>query len=214
MKGIDVHGDKGIIYWPEVYDDGFHFAFVKQSEGKTFIDPRVKENVRGAKVAGLYVGRYHYGRPDHNTASEELKHFLAVDRPKVGELLPVLDNEVSVSPNWTLRFLEGLEKKLGTPPIHYTYSSFLDQLLNRSTLQMERRLKRFPLWLADWGPNDGKEHPSKRFPGFNLVIHQFTSHGHLPGVVGNVDEDALKVPIKTLVYKRRHKIKAVLGHMC
>lgn len=84
IHGIDVHGRKGAVDWVRVQRFGVSFAWLKASEGKTFVDARFAENRRAAKAAGIRVGAYHYARPDSNTAREEADNFLRLAQPVRG----------------------------------------------------------------------------------------------------------------------------------
>jgi GH25 family lysozyme M1 (1,4-beta-N-acetylmuramidase) len=188
VKGVDVNGKKGQIDWRRVRNAGFEFAFVKATEGRTFDDPRFSFNRRAAKAAGLKVGAYHFARPDNNTPEAEAHHFLRVARPRRGELLPVLDWETDPpTASWAVRFLETVEHAIGAAPIFYTFPDFL-----RRTGSFGQ-LRRFPLWYARYGLNDGGVHPATPPQGFKFAVHQFTSRGHVPGINGFVDLDLLKL---------------------
>src|SRR5437763_15017263 len=187
MKGVDVNGAKGQIDWRRVRNAGFEFAFLKATEGRTFDDERFSFNRRAAKAAGLKVGAYHFARPDNNTPEAEAHHFLRVARPQRGELLPVLDWEKDPpTASWAIRFLETVEHAIGAAPILYTFPDFL-----RRTGTFGQ-MRRFPLWYARFGPNDGGVHPATPPQGYLFAVHQFTSRGHVPGIGGLVDLDLLK----------------------
>lgn len=197
MRGVDVHGAKGPVDWRRVRASGFEFAFLKATEGRTFDDERFNFNRRAAKAARLVVGAYHFARPDNNTAEAEAEHFLRIGRPNRGELLPVLDWEHDPpTAAWALRFLRAVETAIGTRPILYTFPDFL-----RRTDSFEA-LRRFPLWYAAYGPNDGEVHPATPPQGFRFAVHQFTSRGRVPGIAGDVDLNLLKLEsLQSLVYE-------------
>ena len=183
--------------WSKVRSAGFEFAFLKATEGRTFDDERFSFNRRTAKAAGLVVGAYHYARPDNNTPEAEARHFLGVARPKRGELLPVLDWEQAPPTGaWALGFLRAVEDAIGAAPILYTFPDFL-----RRTGSFQA-LRRFPLWYARYGRNDGQVHPATPPQGFRFAVHQFTSRGRVSGVGGDVDLDLLKLDaLRPLVFE-------------
>ena len=197
MNGVDVHGAKGDVNWRLVRDAGFEFAFLKATEGRTFDDERFGFNRRAARAAGLTVGAYHFARPDNNSPEAEATHFLRVARPQRGELLPVLDWEHSPpTADWALRFLRAVEREIGAAPILYSYPDFLRQTGSFATL------RRFPLWYASYGPNNGQVHPTSPPAGFRLALHQFTSRGRVGGISGDVDLNLLKLDsLRSLVYE-------------
>lgn len=58
--GVDVSSHQGRIDWKAVAADRVDAAYVKASEGATWVDPLFVENWRGARSAGLSVGAYHF----------------------------------------------------------------------------------------------------------------------------------------------------------
>jgi GH25 family lysozyme M1 (1,4-beta-N-acetylmuramidase) len=197
VNGVDVHGAKGDVNWRRVREAGFEFAFLKATEGRTFDDERFGFNRRAARAAGLAVGAYHFARPDNNSAESEAAHFLQVARPQRGDLLPVLDWEQNPpTAAWALRFLRAVEAAIRAAPILYSFPDFL-----RRTGSFEA-LRRFPLWYASYGPNDGQAHSTSPPASFRFAVHQFTSRGRVAGISGDVDLNLLKLEtIRSLVYE-------------
>ena len=63
FKGIDVSKWQGEINWQSVQNTGINFAIIREGYGKkppSQIDKKFKENIEGAKNAGINVGVYHY----------------------------------------------------------------------------------------------------------------------------------------------------------
>jgi lysozyme len=196
-KGIDVHGSKGSIDWRKVRASGVTFAFVKASEGLTFEDERIAANLRDAHAAGVLVGPYHYARPDVRPsiagALQEANVFVSRIRAagwtKQKHARPALDLEEGGGDlaGWALAFCLRVEELTKVRPIVYTYSSFASSFLNRGGIA-SKELAKFPLWLANYGPNDGQRHPvSVAAPWSYVLIHQYTSSGSTPGVGGRCD---------------------------
>jgi len=195
MEGFDVHGDKGRIDWAKARADGHSFAFVKASEGATFVDARIAENLSGGAKAGLLVGPYHYARPDNRPnlygakieANFFCKVIAAAGYNKVIHGRPVLDIEVGGGDlsAWANAFCSWVEELTGVSPIIYSYTYFV-----RSHLQAPYLADRL-LWLANYGPNDGSRHeiPSGEAPWPNWTVHQYTSRGSVSGVSGNADRN-------------------------
>jgi lysozyme len=197
MRGVDVNGAKGPIDWRRVRAAGFEFAILKATEGRTFDDERFRFNRRAAKAAGLVVGAYHFARPDNNSPKAEAQHFLRVARPKRGELVPALDWETHPpTAEWASRFLRAVEGEIGRPPMLYTFPDFLRRTGHFNDL------RRFPLWYARFGPNDGQPHPANPPHVFRFAIHQFTSRGQVNGIGGRADLNLLKLDsLRPLVFQ-------------
>lgn len=195
MRGIDVSNVNGPVDWKAVAGAGVKFAYAKASEGLTYNDPFGAINRRQAEAAGLKLGLYHFARPDLHPgtagARQEAEHFLGlIDFLGAKDLRPALDLEHPASTDltaWAATFLKTVQAKLGVTPIFYSYSAFI-----RSNMGGARGLGKYPLWLADYSRNDGREHPYSTPPAWkSVLVHQFASTGHVPGIRGNVDLDEL-----------------------
>ena len=184
--GIDVSNHQGAIVWPKVAADGVKFAWVKATEGRSYVDPYFSRNMLNARTVGIPVGAYHYARPDNNTPEQEADHFLSIYRPRPGDLLPVLDFEQRAPilsgfqmTEWASRWLELVAQALqGEQPVFYSYPYFI-----RGNMAGAAGLNGAKLWIANYGPNDGKRHKQNyAFPGFVQVAHQYTSSGRVGGM--------------------------------
>lgn len=65
---------------------GLSFAFVKATEGLTYVNPRRDAQAAYARLNKLVVGHYHYPHMA-NTPATEADRFLAVARPQPGDVL-------------------------------------------------------------------------------------------------------------------------------
>lgn len=91
--GIDVSHHQGRIDWRRVADDGISFAYIKASEGSSFIDPLFDANWSGAGGAGIERGAYHFFSLCSPGASQAANFLRVV--PKRLELPPAVDLELS-----------------------------------------------------------------------------------------------------------------------
>lgn len=183
MKLIDVSNNNGTVLWPVVHGVGGVYA--KRTEGTGFHDSFFAENKAGAQRQKLLFGRYHFARPDRNSPEAEAAFFLAASPDlKTDTLRPSLDFETHpASALWAKRFCDYVVKRTGIEPVYYTFTS-LEHELGAGA----RVLCTLPQWRADYGPNDGTEHPFRRVASWDKVTaHQYTSNGHIPGVHGRVD---------------------------
>lgn len=186
-QGIDVSNVNGSVDWARVASSGVDFAHGKATEGVSFVDGKFAQNRQSAKGYGIHFGAYHFGRPDNRPtadgARQEATHFCqVVGKVYRGELRPVLDLEVGSGDLtvWAGAFLSEVEKRLGVRPLLYSYTSFI-----RSHLRLSA-LPGYGLWVADYGVNDGTEHPVS----LSNVEHQYTSRGVVSGVIGHVDRNS------------------------
>jgi lysozyme len=91
-EGIDVSHAQGVIDWPTVAKTKA-FAFIKATEGTSFVDPQFLTNWNGASAAGVLRGAYHYFHPNIDPIAQA-KFFLS-KLPSRGELPLMLDVEES-----------------------------------------------------------------------------------------------------------------------
>ena len=196
IKGIDVSGHQRSISWRAVKRAGVAFAFIKATEGVGFVDSAFERHRTDARRAGVPVGAYHFARPDTNISAQdpiaEADHFIDVAEPAEGDLLPVLDLETpglssAQMARWAKRFLQRVEKRIGEPPILYTFPSYwTDRMAN------SKAFARYPLWLASYGPDDGRVHPVRTIGGWErIAVHQYTSKGRIEGFSGQLDLNRL-----------------------
>lgn len=73
--GVDVSNNNGSITWSSVRGDGIFFAWAKATEGTYFTDSYFSGNITRGKNAGIYMGAYHFARPDQDSASTEANFF-------------------------------------------------------------------------------------------------------------------------------------------
>lgn len=172
--------------------DGISFAYVKASEGQTFVDPKYDAHVAGAKSVGIKTGAYHFARPDTDAsdpardARAEADFFLSLASPRTGDLIPALDIETAGLPSsqmvaWTRAWLERVRKAIGVRPLVYTYPYFWEQL-DQSTA-----FRNYPLWIANYGVAE------PMLPGGwrRYVIWQYSASGTVDGIPGRTDMNRL-----------------------
>jgi len=170
---------------------GIFGAWLKVSEGLHFADPDWTARARAAREAGLRVGGYHFARPIMGSAVPEAKFFCAC-LGKVGrrDLHPVLDLETNPGRlsagelhDWARHFLAAVHDRTGVKALTYSSPGFIGEQNWTATFGTGAGL-----WLAAYGPNDGREHPVETPPPWKRhVAHQYTSVGVVPGILGHVD---------------------------
>ncbi len=195
-KGIDVSNHQGEIRWGKV-PERLEFAFIKATEGTTFVDAFYRENRRGAKRQGKNVGAYHFARPEgrgkrtvRRDARAEARFFHRVAEPKRGELLPVLDLETTgrLGPNalirWTRSFLETLRHKVGEKPMIYTSPYFWRSAMDNTRWFARNGYK--AIWIAHWEVRS-PDVPAQNWDGHGWTFWQYSDCGSVRGIRGCVD---------------------------
>lgn len=83
LRGIDVSAYQSSSYSTE----GVSFVFVKATEGRTYVNPKLSAQTKRARDAGCVVGFYHFLWPGNLTAQAE--YFVSKAPEKAGDILAV-----------------------------------------------------------------------------------------------------------------------------
>ncbi|MYR40941.1 glycoside hydrolase family 25 protein [Streptomyces sp. SID5910] len=83
LRGIDVSAYQSSSYGT----DGLSFVFVKATEGRSYVSPKLAAQTDRARDAGLVVGFYHFLWPGNLTAQAE--YFLSKAPERKGDILAV-----------------------------------------------------------------------------------------------------------------------------
>ncbi len=184
IQGIDVSNWQGEINWPKVADAGIKFAFIKATEGQSYVDPRLQSNVSGAKMVGLKIGLYHFLSVGDVNPLTQARHFVSTIKDITADWL-VCDVEehsdnVSMVVSHTREWLQEVESLTQKRPLIYTYLDYANTVLGNS-------FTNWPLWIAQYGARE----PSKTaWPTW--VCWQYSNTGEIDGILGKVDLNDMK----------------------
>lgn len=188
--GIDVSQHQEQIDWPAVREAGVEFAFVRigyrgYSVGTIKPDDRARENLAGAKAAGLQVGAYFYAQAiSTEEAAEEAAWCLdflsgeSLDLPLVydwewagtSSRTGAMDRETLTE--CVRIFCEAVQAEGYQPMVYF------NNHVSRDLLNLEA-LGEYPFWLAQYKPQ-------MDFP-YLVDFWQFSETGTIPGIEGAVD---------------------------
>ncbi|MGH1563463.1 glycoside hydrolase family 25 protein [Mumia sp. DW29H23] len=188
VRGIDVSGHQHprgrAIDFAKVRKSGYGFAFVKATEGRTFVNEYAKADGRASSRAGLATGFYHFARPG-TSARAQARHFVTeVRRTGVRAPMLVLDLEDADGRSaahvrrWTQTWLHVVERAMGQRPIIYTGPGFW-----KSNVGARHTFARYPLWIAHYETRL----PTVPAPWNAYAIWQHSDSGRVPGVPGRAD---------------------------
>lgn len=151
VRGVDVSGYDVDTSWATVKNQGFEFAFIKATEGGTYVNPQFKKDWMETKRAGVIRGAYHFFRPARD-AELQAEHFCRTVGLMDGfDLPPVLDWEVSdrmtvgAQISRALHWLQLVEKETKKIPMIYCSPGYFNSLKNPT------EFARYPLWVANYG---------------------------------------------------------------
>src|SRR5262245_14980189 len=85
-QGVDVSAHQGRIDWDSLARAGVRFAYIKASEGASFVDPRFSANWRDAARAGVRRGAYHRFTLCRSPAAQAANFMRIV--PRAGDAMP------------------------------------------------------------------------------------------------------------------------------
>jgi GH25 family lysozyme M1 (1,4-beta-N-acetylmuramidase) len=199
VDGIDVSDHQGAIDWLAVAGAGKRFAYVRASAGTLTADTAYAVNRSAGLAAGLAIGSYHFGNPDAapNDASSEAGWFLQHATIAPGDLVPVLDLEVSNGLDqasltaWAQAWLTQVTMATGVQPVIYTNASFWSSSMADTDWFAANGYR---LWVASWTTAAEPTVPAANWGGQGWTFWQHASTGVVPGISGEVDLDRFTVP--------------------
>lgn len=194
-RGLDVSHFQGTIDWSQVAQAGYAFAFIKATEGISFVDPKFATNWAGAKAAGLLRGAYHFfeGNAD---AQQQAENFLNTVVLEPGDLPPVLDVESSSAsaqvPTATIiegvtAWLQAVQQATSRTPILYTDNSYWKSLATD-------QFSAYPLWIAEYGVAS----PAVPSGWTSWAFWQLSQSGEVPGIATATDLDLFQGSLEDL----------------
>lgn len=190
LIGIDVSNHQGDIDWESVKNSGVEFVFIRigyghNREAKIMEDEKFRQNLEGARNAGLKVGLYFYSYATEIWEAEEQANWIVktLNGEKI-DLPIVFDYETWKSfPTYNIniidlnkvakRFLDILHDN-GYEGMNYSSKYYLNTIWN---------ISEYPTWLAHY--------VSKTNYDKDFKVWQFSNTGEVPGINGFVDLDVL-----------------------
>lgn len=92
VRGVDVSSYQGDIDWEKLASQEVAFAFIKATEGSSFVDDYFEYNYSEAQKSGIAVGAYHFFSYD-SSGKTQAENFIETVKPFDGMLPPVIDLE-------------------------------------------------------------------------------------------------------------------------
>ncbi len=181
FDGIDISHYQHYIHWKEVATNNIQFAYVKATEGEMLRDEYYETNISRARAADLKVGSYLFFRPSVS-AKRQFENFRAIVREENQDLLPMVDVEECDHMNRRLvlnrlrELLDLMTDYYGQKPVIYTMTSFYNTYL-------QNEFTEYPFMLG------GYTRKPVLLDGKDYVVWQFSAHGKVAGIMGNVDLD-------------------------
>lgn len=182
FAGIDVSHHQGNINWKQVGGNVQKpdFVYVKATEGASYVDPKFRKNVTGARNNGFLVGAYHYFRMT-SSAHDQFRNFKGQIDKNLLDLIPMVDVETDdKKPRAQVQdslkvLLDLLEKEYGRKPMIYgtqrSYNSYCAPEFNDYPLYIGKYSEAKPVIIGSG----------------NYTIWQYSETGSIKGIPGGVD---------------------------
>lgn len=199
IHGIDISHYQGEVFWDAIGDNRrIAYVYLKATEGGDRIDQRYADNIYWAHQNGLMVGSYHFFRP-RTPLQLQLKNFTTQCRPEDQDLIPLIDVETlgRLQPDAfldsLLTFLTMVEDYYQQKPLVYSGRKFYNNYLAGF-------IDDYPLMIAQY-----TEEPPVLVDNRDYIIWQYTGHGSINGVRGEVDKSRMmgQHRLRELWYRRK-----------
>jgi GH25 family lysozyme M1 (1,4-beta-N-acetylmuramidase) len=190
VTGIDVSRFQGDVDWDAVKAAGVEFVFVRlgnrhSQDGTLTEDSKAKENLAGAKAAGLKIGAYFFSQA---VSPKEAKEEAALAM----EILGDTKLDLPLAYDWEIFNADGRTKTVTKDVLLSCVKAFCAEVesagyksmvyfnleLSKTLLDPEQ-IAQYPFWFAQYA--DAPELP------FKMAFWQYSDHGTVPGIEGNVD---------------------------
>lgn len=152
-------------------------SIMSNGEWEFGITPSHQKQVDLARKHGFAVGHYYYCYQSLDPV-RQARVFASADIRKEGEPLFIDAEEKDLTQEWVNAFRAELLKLTGKGSIYYDYTS------NLKSKDIEEGV----VWLADYTHEPYKFGTFKR--PHDVIIHQYTSSGRIPGIDANLDFNA------------------------
>lgn len=183
VRGVDVSHHNSLVNWAALKKAGIEYAYVKASEGTSFVDPMFFRNMIAARAAGILVGAYHYFHWG-DSVQGQVSAFLGTATHAQFDLPPVLDWEQRGGPTTqsqpALAWLQAVQSQMGRRPVIYADTGML------AFLKLDPLFAQYPLWVARYGPEPTIQQIG---PWTSWTIWQDSENGTLPGLAEHFDTD-------------------------
>lgn len=193
IEGIDVSSWQGSINWRKVKQAGVSFAYIKATEGATYVNPGFARDWQLSRECGIVRGAYHFLSPSSAVEQQVESFARTVGALEPGDLPPALDMEgdkwapvpLAQRRQFLCRWLQEARAVLRAAPLVYIGYYFARDMLDTATID-GADLASHPLWVPNWNSVDRPLIPP---PWQDWTIWQYTSKGAVDGIQGNVDRN-------------------------
>lgn len=158
--GIDVSHWQNLEFTrKKITELGAQFVMIKATEGKNYVDEKMKMYADYCIEQGIPFGFYHYARPEINTMREEAEHFVSTIRDYIGICTMALDweqNALAFDTNVPRRWLETVYGLTNIKPMFYVSYAYAKKYEDLADDNIGLWMARYNKEMLKDGENIGK----------------------------------------------------------
>jgi len=150
VRGFDVSAHSGTVNW-KIASKGFHFAFIKATEGSWYTDPQFHRNWKNGRKTHLRMGAYHFFK-FHISGKKQADNFIEKVKLTKNDFPPVVDVEewgnyyAKTLPTQSIKrelkaLISRLKRHYGRNPIIYSNLSTYNRIIKGD-------FKENPIWIV------------------------------------------------------------------
>jgi len=182
VRGVDVSHYQGQIDWDTLASNGISFAFLKATEGSSYVDPCFQYNYEKARKTDLRIGSYHFFSYD-SEGRTQAEHYISVVEKADDMLPPVIDLEFygdkEQNPPEQDQVRKDLTVMLNMLEEHYRIKPIIYATEKSYALYLAGSFQEYDIWIRNviTTPHlsDHRE----------WTFWQYTDHGRLAGYQGD-----------------------------
>ena len=150
--GIDVSHYQGGIDWRKMEEQNLEFAFIKATEGSSYVDEYFSDNWQEAGQTKLYIGAYHFFSFD-SAAKSQAELYINTVGELSGRLAPVIDVEYygnkESNPPDREETVKKLKALLGILEEHYKVKPIIYTTYKVYNKYIKDEFTGYPLWIRN-----------------------------------------------------------------
>lgn len=152
IRGVDVSSYQGDIDWPVLASQNIAFAFIKATEGSTFVDDNFEYNYVQAQKTNLRIGAYHFFSYD-SSGKTQADNIIATVKKCENMLPPVIDiefygdKEKNMPKQSDVR--EQLDVLLNDLEVHYKLKPIIYATNKSYSLFISGAYEDYDIWIRD-----------------------------------------------------------------
>lgn len=199
--GVDISNYQGDVDIDTLKAQNINFAFIKATEGSSFVDEKFATNWQNTKESGLPAGAYHFFSFESGGDTQAQNYIKTVGDDLTGRLFPAVDVElykdyqknppaVDDVVRELKQFLTSIESHYHVRPIIYAPKDIYKKYIKKDFGDYTR-WGRSVYWPISWTEGD------------NWTIWQYKDRGQLDGYIG--DEKYIDLN----VLSRKHSLEEI-----